>query len=426
MSLDESVISHVLRKPEALRDLRRAGVTEDYFVDDFQKVWRWLTKMSTKHGTVPSVDAAKVRFADLEIRKIRSRDLPILISELHDRKIWMEFLGAIDDASRQATSPAEAREVMSELQRQMNSLVLRTGETNIVDLFSEDGRKRMMKDFKARKRGQAQGIPTGFKRLDYVTGGLQRGRLTVVIGRPGLGKSWLDLVFTASAVMYGAKTLLFPLEMSLEDTAYRLYTIFSQKMYGPSKAMKNLDLSSGRVSSAKFRKYLLALQDRFDGKLLVSDIGSMSDPYTVDRISAEMEVHRPDFTWIDYLTLMKAPGVGRDGAEDHTTIKSLSNGVMHALVRHNSAGGFSAQVNRESLKVRSFLPRVEHIAYGDAIGQDAHHVISINRRNDTNYLYYAMVKNRHGPEIGKTKLKFFVNEGDIEESEEQEEDEEDE
>lgn len=425
MSLDESVISHVLRKPETLRDLRRAGVTEDYFVEDFQKVWRWLTKMSVKHGAVPSVDAAKIRFTDLEIRKIRKRDLPILISELHDRKVWMDFLGAIDDASRQATSPAEAREAMSLLQREMNALVMRSGETNIVDLFSPEGSKRMLKDFKARKRGQAEGIPTGFKRLDYVTGGLQRGRLTVIIGRPGLGKSWLDLTFTASAVMYGAKTLLFPLEMSLEDTAYRLYTIFSQKMYGPSKAMKNLDLSSGRVSTAKFRKYIDALQERFDGKLLVSDIGSMSDPYTNERIDAEMEIHQPDFTWIDYITLMKSP-VGRDGAEDHTTIKSLSNGVMHSLVRHNSAGGFSAQVNREALKVRSFLPRVEHIAYGDAIGQDAHHVISINRRNDTNYLYYAMVKNRHGPEIGKTKLKFFVNEGDIEETDEQDEEEDDE
>lgn len=424
MSLDESIISHVLRKPETLRDLRRAGITEDYFVEDFQKVWRWLTKMSKKHDTVPSVDAAKVRFTDLEIRKIRSRDLPILISELHDRKIWMDFLGAIDDASRKATSPADARDVMSHLQRQMNSLVLRNGESNIVDLFSPEGTQRMLKDLKKRKRGQGQGIPTGLNRFDYITGGLQPGRLTVVIGRPGLGKSWLDLLFTASSVMYGAKTLLFPLEMSLEDTAYRLYTIFSQRMYGPSKAMKNLDLASGRVNTAKFRKYLDALQDRFDGRLLISDIGSMTDPYTVDRIDAEMEVHRPDFTWIDYLTLMKSP-VGRDGAEDHTTIKALSNGILHALVRHGSAGGFSAQVNRDALKVRSFLPRVEHIAYGDAIGQDAHHVVSINRRKDIEYLYYAMVKNRHGPEIGKTKLRFFVNEGDIQETQDQEEEDED-
>jgi hypothetical protein len=60
-----------------------------------------------------------------------------------------------------------------------------------------------------------------------------------------------------------------------------------------------------------------------------------------------------------------------------------------------------------------FLPRLEHIAYGDAIGQDADQVFSLNRKGA--YLHYAVVKNRHGPEIGNTRLKFFPNEGLIEE-----------
>lgn len=425
MSLDESVISHALRRPEVLRDLRRAGIDENYFVEDYQKVWRWLNKAKRDHGTTPSLQAVQTKFPELEIRKIREKDLPILIGELHDRKIWMDFLGLIEDASRQAATPNEVRSVMTTMQREMTSLVVRNGESAVVDLFSPEQQKRMIRDLKRRKSADSQGIPTGLKRLDYVTGGLQPGRMTIVMGRPGLGKSWLDLLFVASAVMYGGKTLLFPLEMSIEDTAYRLYTIFSQRMYGPSKAMKNLDLTSGRVSMSKFRKFLTALEDRFNSQLLVADIGSMRDPYTVDRIDAECEIHQPSFMWVDYITLLKGP-VGRDGAEDHTTISALSKGIMHTLVRHNVAGGASAQVNRESLKVKAFLPRLEHIAYGDAIGQDAHHAISINRKNIANdYLYYAMVKNRHGPEIGKTRLKFFVNEGLIEETQEQEEDEDD-
>lgn len=425
MSLDESVISHVLRKPETLRDLRRMGIDDEFFVEDFQKVWRWINKTQKSHGVVPSIDAARVKFSDLDIRKIRSRDLPILVSELRDRKVWMDFLGAIDEASRNASSPADARNAMAALQTEMNRLVLRNAdESNIIDLFSREGTKRMLKDMRRRKAAEQQGIPTGLKRFDYVTGGLQAGRMAVIIGRPGLGKSWLDLLFVASAVQYGAKCMLFPLEMTLEDTAHRLYTIFSQRIFGPTKAMKNLDLMHGRVSKAKFRKFLTMLEDRYNGQLLVADIGRMADPYTNERIDAEVEIHQPQMFWIDYITLMKSH-VGRDGSEDHTTIKALSNGVKHTMVRHNAAGGFSAQVNRDALKVRSFLPRVEHIAYGDAIGQDASYVVSINRRQDNNYLYYSAVKNRHGPEVGKTKLKFFVDEGLIEETEQQEEDEQD-
>lgn len=425
MSLDEAVLSHVLRSPAALRDLRRAGISEDHFVEDYQAVWRWLSRAQRKHGAVPSLEAARTRFPDLEIRKIRKRDLSVLMSDLQDRKIWMDFLDVIDEAAQAATSPNEIRDVMARAQRSMSGLLVSNGDSSIVDLFSEEGSKRMMKDFKSRKRNDLIGIPTGLKRFDLQTGGLHRKRLTIVMGRPGLGKSWMDLLFVAAAVMYGEKAMLFPLEMSLEDTAYRLFTIFSQRMYGPSKAMKNLDLTNGRITKSKFRKFLLAVEDRFNGQLLVADIGAMHDRYTIDRMDAEVQLHGPGFVWADYITLIKGPS-GKDGVDDHTTVSALSKGMKQILVSNDCAGGASAQVNREAMKVKSFLPRLEHLAFGDAIGQDADHVISINRKgNNKEYLYYAEVKDRHGPEIGRTKVKFFVNEGIIEETDEQDEDEDD-
>ena len=125
-----------------------------------------------------------------------------------------------------------------------------------------------------------------------------------------------------------------------------------------------------------------------------------------------------------FLTLMKAPG-GYD-ADDHIAIKSLSNGIKGIAQRQNCVGGASTQVNREALKVRAFLPRIEHVAYGDSIGQDADQVISINRRGGGNSLYYAMVKNRHGPEIGKTRVRFFVDQGIIEEDDVQDDPDDDE
>jgi replicative DNA helicase len=235
--------------------------------------------------------------------------------------------------------------------------------------------------------------------------------MAVVMGRPGLGKSWLNLLFVAKAVMYGAKVGLYPLEMNLEDTALRLYSIFSSEMLGAEKALRNTDLSQGRISKQKITRFLNALEDKFKGQLFVADIGSMSDPYTVERIEAEQELHDFDLQWIDYITLMKAPGVGKNGQEDHTTVKALSNGCKQIAMRQNTVVGVSAQVSRQAISGNALLPRLEHIAYGDSIGQDADHVVSINRRGGD--LYYGLVKNRHGPEIGKTRVRFSVNEGVI-------------
>lgn len=380
--------------------------------------------MKRKHGKVPSRSVVETRFPDLEFPRVRDRDLPILVHDLQQRKKFIDFLEMLEDASRGTADPEDIDVALSKLQNGLNSLSMRNGASSIVDLFSEEAQSRMLKDLKRRRKQVMQGIPTGLKRFDSITGGLQKSRLVTVIGRPGLGKSWLDLLFVASATMYGAKVILYPLEMSLEDTAMRLYSIFSCRMFGANKAIKNLDLVHGRVSKAKVIRLMGLLQDKFDGQLLVADIGSMTDPYTMDRVEAEADLYKPDMCWIDYLTLMKAPGVGRDGSEDHTTVKALSNGGKQIAVRHKLVMGISAQVNRNAISGRNLLPRLENIAYGDSIGQDADHVLSINRKKDDPDLYYGLIKNRHGPETGKIRVKFFVNNGQIEEHDKQEDEDE--
>jgi replicative DNA helicase len=273
-----------------------------------------------------------------------------------------------------------------------------------------------------RRSGQISGIPTGLKRFDMANGGLHPQKMAVVIGRTGIGKSWLDLLMVAQAVMAGKKVVLYPLEMTLFETATRLYSIFSQEMFGGSRVLKNLDLTQGKVSKAKVVRMLGLLEDKFAGQLFVADVSSLSDQYTIERIEAETEVHRPDMFWVDYITLLKAPPGGKNDSE-HGQIRKLSNGIAGIAKRRDCVGGCSAQVNREALKTRAFLPRLEHIAYGDSIGQDADLVFSLNR--DKDHLYYALVKNRGGMEIGKTRMSFAPNIGVLRETESQDEDESD-
>ncbi len=221
--------------------------------------------------------------------------------------------------------------------------------------------------------------------------------------------SWLDLLFAANAVVAGAKVVLYPLEMTLYETAFRLYTIFTQRCFGPEKVLKNFDLSQGRITPKKIVRFLGALEDRYAGQLYVADVGSLADPYTVERIEAEAEMHKPDLVWVDYITLLKAPRQARDA--EYTAIRTLSNGGKGIAQRQKCVTGFCAQVNREAIKGNIFLPGLEHISFGDSIGHDSDQVVTINRKG--RYLYYALCKNRHGPEFGRTRVKFFPDEGVI-------------
>lgn len=417
MSLDESLISHVVRHPAAFAKMQQLGVSEDDFVDENRMVWRYLHRVKRSRGTIPSKAVVEARFPDFEWFRPKERDIPILIDQLKQRRKWKSLLDIIDTAATEAGTPENVDDALQSLQGAVNRLAASNGtNSHLVDLFDGATAQKMLREIKQRKFGGGLGMPTGLKRIDQQLGGMMKGRMIVVVGRPGLGKSWLNLLFVANAVINGHKWILYPLEMTLPETAFRLYTIFSSNLFGANKAIKNTDLTQGTVTKAKIVKFLHLLEDKFSGQLYVADVGSLSDPYTNERIESEVELHKPDGFWVDYLTLMKAPEQ-KKGGDDYSAVRYLSSGIKGTAIRQDCVGGCSAQINREALRVRSFIPRLEHIAYGDSIGQDADQVISINRRGE--YLYYGVVKNRHGPEIQTTRVKFFVDTGVIEETVEQ-------
>lgn len=373
--------------------------------------------MRTKraHDTVPSPDVLLARFPDIELPRVRRRDLPVLVQQLRQRRRFTDFLHLLNDAAGNAVDPEHIDEVIQQLQGGLNELTYRSNDrgNHLVDLFSDDVRERMVEELRLRRSGRVVGVPTGLHKLDTLAGGLQKQKMITIIGRPGLGKSWLDLLFVATAVMSGHKVMLYPLEMTLQETAFRLYTLFSQQMFGAQRVLKNHDLTMGQVSTRKLVRFLNVLEDRFQGQLYVADVASLADPYTVERIEAEVEAHNPDMFWVDYLTLLKPPRNGR-GDEDWSSVRLLSNGIKNTAMRRRVVGGASAQVNREALRANVFLPRLEHISYGDAIGQDADMVVSINRKRRRT-LSYALVKHRGGPEFGRTDVVFEVNSGVIHE-----------
>jgi len=80
----------------------------------------------------------------------------------------------------------------------------------------EDIEKRMLAG------GALVGISTGFPFIDSKTGGMQGGRVWVIAGKPGDGKSVLMQNFLESAVALGKKVRIYPLEMTQQEQAYRL------------------------------------------------------------------------------------------------------------------------------------------------------------------------------------------------------------
>jgi replicative DNA helicase len=70
--------------------------------------------------------------------------------------------------------------------------------------------------------GAKLGVETGFKSFDYLTGGLRPGQLTIVAGRPAMGKSAWMLNACENMSRRGVPTLYFSLEMPANELASRV------------------------------------------------------------------------------------------------------------------------------------------------------------------------------------------------------------
>lgn len=418
--IDEAILSYAVRYND-ITALQKLGISDDHFVDEYRTAYRYLKRMKKQHDALPSRSTFRTRFPDIDLPSIRRSELSMLIDQLRKRHKFIEFMNMLNDTAGSGVDFENVTERIQDLQGKLNVLAFQDeSRSHLVDLFSEDAKELIVPDLRARRRGQTQGIPTGFKRFDRENGGLQKQKMVVVIGRTGIGKSWIDLKFVARATIEGYSGILYPLEMTLHEVAYRLYTIFSQEMFGGSKTIRNLDITRGHVPVRKIVKLMNLLEDKFAGKLHVADVGQLADPYTMERIEAEVDAHRPDMFWVDYLTLVKPPPGAKNDAE-YVQVRQLSNGIAGIAKRRNCVGGCSAQVNREALKQKAFLPRLEHISFGDSIGQDADQVFSINRKPGEPDLYYSLVKNRGGMEIPKMRVKTDFNSGMMNEHDDQEE-----
>ena len=81
-------------------------------------------------------------------------------------------------------------------------------------------------DYLYRHRDEVIGVPTCFRKLDQLLGGLQRSDLLIVAGRPGMGKTSFALTLARNAARkFNQHVAIFSLEMSAEQLVQRLVSM---------------------------------------------------------------------------------------------------------------------------------------------------------------------------------------------------------
>jgi replicative DNA helicase len=157
--------------------------------------------------------------------------------------------------------------------------------------------------------GWVPGIPTGFADLDDMTYGLGDGRLYVLAGRPGMGKTALICNMLRHVCDTCRRTaVMFSMEMGAEELMMRMLSDYTTI---PIQRLKE-----GTLQQEEWDRVAQARREIATWNLRIEDAGSLTPAQLASRSKRiAFEMGDLDVIFVDYLQLMSDPPSGNRNEE---------------------------------------------------------------------------------------------------------------
>jgi replicative DNA helicase len=255
------------------------------------------------------------------------------------------------------------------------------------------------------RRELVTGVPTGFRDLDALTSGLQRGDLVIVAGRPSMGKTALALNIAEHAALQGSVGVaVFSLEMSKEQLALRLLC---------SEARVNMNkLRQGFTGDRDLQSLAKAAGRLNDAPIYIDDTPALSLlelRAKARRLKRDAEA-RLGLIVVDYLQLMRG-GPTADSREQE--IAGISRGLKALAKEIDVPVVALSQLNRQvEQRGGEKRPQMADLRESGAIEQDADVILFLfrpwvyDKAAEERAAEVIVGKQRNGP-IGTVEVTFM-------------------
>ena len=246
-------------------------------------------------------------------------------------------------------------------------------------------------------------IPFGYKPLDDLTGGMTKGEITVVAGRPGHFKSTMTINIVSNLLNRGVKVLVFNREMSNVEMMKKLIIIESKTLSYHTMRMGDFNESDKKeLESAKN-----IITKKYQNLIMYDDV------FDIDRAMREIRKHRPDVVVDDYIGLIDVIGV----EDNRLRIDNIMKQYKRAAKTYGLAAILVSQLNRACEDRSNKRPILRDLRDSGSIEQDAEMILFMYY--DWRYNYQDSMVGEHGIEVvlgknryGKTGSKVLGVVGD--------------
>ncbi len=224
-----------------------------------------------------------------------------------------------------------------------------------------------LSDIKSQSKG-ITGTATGFKKLDQMTSGLQKGDLIVLAARPSMGKTALALNIGLTAAANGQTVGIFSLEMAAEQLTLRLLS--SQAGIG------HHNIRNATITSDEWFELTNVAANLSSLNLFIDDtamVGIMDLRAKARKLKAEQKL---DFLIVDYLQLLHST---KKHENRHQEVSEISRSLK-ALAKELSIPILAlSQLSRAVDSRVDKRPMLSDLRESGAIEQDADLIMFLYR-----------------------------------------------
>jgi len=234
--------------------------------------------------------------------------------------------------------------------------------------------------------GHLSGFTTGLDSLNTKIGGLHKSDLTIVAGRPGMGKSALGTNFAVAAAQRflrdaedgiapeksaGAPVALFSLEMSADQLATRILA--------EQSGITSENLRTGRITQHEFRDLARAAAELQSLPLYIDDTPGLTIAALRTRARRLKRQKGIGMIVVDYLQLLQGTGRGNDNRVQE--ISEISRGLKQLAKELDVPVIGLSQLSRQVEQREDKRPQLSDLRESGSIEQDADIVLFIYRED---------------------------------------------
>lgn len=382
------------------------NLTVDFF-PGYEKEIQFILDHKEKYNNVPDKETFLDHFTDengncsIQLVDVSESD-KYLIDTIREEYLYNQSVVVVQKYAELLKTDSNAA---NEYMMSMQNVLQPNYQLGGLDIVTQ-ARMRQNEYIERKENQDTFFFESGFKELDELTHGIQRGEeLYVIIARTNQGKSWILEKMCTHVWKTGYNVGYISPEMSASSIGFRFDTLLG------NFSNKGLMWGKNDINDEDYENYINELTTK-KNKFIVATPIDFNRKITVSKLRNWVKQHSLDMIAIDGITYLSDERGGRNDTKT-ITLTNISEDLMGLSMELKIPVLVVVQVNRSGVVDKDQAegtPELESIRDSDGISFNASKCISI-RQKQGNVLEIGIKKQRNGAIGGKIEYLWDIDSG---------------